>query len=48
MMSKVSCITKTFIIASVILLTFSSCGKKGAPTPPSGKEITYPRNYPAR
>ncbi|MDG2312474.1 MAG: hypothetical protein P8M15_00410 [Alphaproteobacteria bacterium] len=48
MMSKVNYFTKTFIIALVVLITFSACGKKGSPTPPLGKEITYPKNYPAR
>jgi predicted small lipoprotein YifL len=36
------------LIAFVLALALTACGKKGPPKPPPGEEVTYPRTYPTR
>jgi len=31
----------------VLALALAGCGRKGAPQPPPGEPITYPRTYPS-
>ena len=36
------------LIALVLAVALTACGKKGPPKPPEGEEVTYPRTYPTR
>jgi len=36
------------LVALVLAMALTACGKKGPPKPPEGEEITYPRTYPTR
>ncbi|MEP4378757.1 MAG: lipoprotein [Alphaproteobacteria bacterium] len=36
------------LVALVLAVALSACGKKGPPKPPEGEEVTYPRTYPTR
>lgn len=34
------------LVALLAAATLAGCGKKGAPLPPAGEPVTYPRAYP--
>lgn len=36
------------LVALVLAVALTACGKKGPPKPPEGEEVTYPRTYPTR
>jgi predicted small lipoprotein YifL len=40
--------SRHFLVALVLAVALTACGKKGPPKPPEGEEITYPRTYPTR
>ncbi|MGB0571421.1 MAG: LPS translocon maturation chaperone LptM [Alphaproteobacteria bacterium] len=36
------------LVALLLAVALTACGKKGPPKPPEGEEVTYPRTYPTR
>ncbi len=34
------------LVMALVLVALAACGKKGAPEPPEGERVTYPRTYP--
>jgi predicted small lipoprotein YifL len=34
------------VAVALMLVALAACGKKGAPEPPEGEPVTYPRTYP--
>lgn len=40
--------SRQVLVALVLAVALTACGKKGPPKPPADEEITYPRTYPTR
>ncbi|MDA0786151.1 MAG: lipoprotein [Proteobacteria bacterium] len=40
--------SRPVLVALLLAVALTACGKKGPPKPPEGEEITYPRTYPTR
>jgi predicted small lipoprotein YifL len=36
------------LVALLLAVALTACGKKGPPKPPEGEKVTYPRTYPTR
>lgn len=48
MQHLVAATSRHLLVALLLAVALTACGKKGPPKPPEGEEITYPRTYPTR
>ena len=41
-------ISRHVLVALLLAVALTACGKKSPPKPPEGEKVTYPRTYPTR
>jgi len=48
-MQRLLTVTSRHVLVALLLaVALTACGKKDPPKPPEGEKVTYPRTYPTR
>lgn len=47
-LSRLTGLLMTGLVVTVLSLSVAACGKRGNPSPPENKPVTYPKAYPTK